>query len=226
MTLATGLPGREPENMRKRLPRQTRERMIIDEAIKFFAEAGFEGQTRALAERLGVTQPLLYRYFPDKESLVQRVYDEVYLSRWKEEWPALLTDPSLPLRERLIRFFVDFYGTIYDYSGVRIFLFAGLKGLKINKIGLGHLMERVVNPVCNEIRKLAGLPSVEERPLSMREMEVYWNFHGLYAYRAIRKSVYGADVPGSEEEAITEAIDDFLSKAPEAFKRLAIKNGG
>jgi AcrR family transcriptional regulator len=225
MNILTGALGREPEMVRKRLPRQTRERMIIDEAIKFFAEAGFEGQTRALAERLGVTQPLLYRYFPDKESLVQRVYDEVYLSRWKDEWLALLADSSLPLRERLIRFFTDFYGTIYDYSGIRIFLFAGLKGLKINQIGVGHLVERVVNPVCNEIRKLAGLPSVEQKPLSTREMEVYWNFHGLYAYRGIRKWVYHADVPGTEEEAIIEAIDEFLKKAPDAFKKLAASNG-
>ncbi len=50
--------------LRKRLPREERERLIVDEAVRFFAEVGFEGQTRALAERLGVTQPLLIAISP------------------------------------------------------------------------------------------------------------------------------------------------------------------
>jgi len=59
--------------LRRRLPRHERERLIVEEAVRFFAEVGFEGQTRALAQRLGVTQPLLYRYFPDKGALIERL---------------------------------------------------------------------------------------------------------------------------------------------------------
>ncbi len=55
--------------------------MIVREAVSFFAEHGFEGQTRELARRLGITQPLLYRYFPDKAALIDRVYREVFLDR-------------------------------------------------------------------------------------------------------------------------------------------------
>ena len=46
-----------------RLSRAERERQIIQAAIRFFAEVGFAGRTRELAERAGITQPLLYRYF-------------------------------------------------------------------------------------------------------------------------------------------------------------------
>jgi hypothetical protein len=35
--------------------------------------------TRDLARRLGVTQPLLYRYFPSKDDLIKEVYRTVYL---------------------------------------------------------------------------------------------------------------------------------------------------
>ena len=74
------MPGHPADaKIRRRLPRKEREKLIVDEAVKFFAEVGFEGQTRALAQRLGVTQPLLYRYFPDKEALIDRVYREVFL---------------------------------------------------------------------------------------------------------------------------------------------------
>ena len=49
------------------------EKMIVEEAIRFFAEAGFAGQTRELARRLDVTQPLLFQYFPTKDDLIERV---------------------------------------------------------------------------------------------------------------------------------------------------------
>ena len=51
---------------RRRLPPAEREREIVRGAISFFAQVGFEGGTRELAERLGVTQPLLYRVFPEQ----------------------------------------------------------------------------------------------------------------------------------------------------------------
>jgi AcrR family transcriptional regulator len=71
---------------RKRLPRNEREQMIVQEAIRFFAEVGFEGQTRELARRLGITQPLIFRYFPTKDDLIERVYQEVYLPGGRSCW--------------------------------------------------------------------------------------------------------------------------------------------
>ena len=55
---------------RQRLSPPERERLIVDEAILFFAEVGLAGQTRELAQRLGVTQPLIYRYFPTKHDFI------------------------------------------------------------------------------------------------------------------------------------------------------------
>jgi hypothetical protein len=34
-----------------------RERFIVDEAVRFFAEQGFGGQTREFAKRMGITYP-------------------------------------------------------------------------------------------------------------------------------------------------------------------------
>ena len=60
---------------RQRFAPAEREQLIIDGAIQFFADVGFAGQTRELAQRLGITQPLLYRYFPTKQDLIEKVYD-------------------------------------------------------------------------------------------------------------------------------------------------------
>src|SRR5690606_19206992 len=57
---ATTTPGR------KNMKAAERERVILDTAIRFFAEQGFEGQTRELAKRIGITHSAIYRHFPSK----------------------------------------------------------------------------------------------------------------------------------------------------------------
>ncbi len=51
--------------------------MIVAAAIRFFAEEGFEGQLRALASRIGIPHSVLFRHFPCKERLIERVYEDV-----------------------------------------------------------------------------------------------------------------------------------------------------
>jgi AcrR family transcriptional regulator len=56
-----------------------RRREFVAKATEFFPEEGIGGGTPTLARRLGVTQPLLYRYFPSKDDLIREVYRTVYL---------------------------------------------------------------------------------------------------------------------------------------------------
>src|ERR1700730_18241676 len=112
----------------RRLTPERREREIVDGAVQFFAEVGFEGGLRELAQRLGITHQNLFRYFPTKEALIDRVYQEVYLSRWQPEWESLLRQPKRPLEARLTDFYKVYLHAIFRYDWVRIFVFAGLKG--------------------------------------------------------------------------------------------------
>src|SRR5215813_5480959 len=89
----------------KRLSPEDRRKEFIRKATEFFADEGFDGGTRELARRLGVTQPLLYRYFPSKEDLIKEVYRTVYLDPLDSDWEKRLTDRSGPIRERLQQFY-------------------------------------------------------------------------------------------------------------------------
>src|SRR5437763_14151505 len=86
----------------KRLSPDDRRREFVAKATEFFAEEGFGGGTRDLARRLGVTQPLLYRYFPSKGDLIKEVHRTVYLEPLDTAREPLLTDRSRPLRDRLL----------------------------------------------------------------------------------------------------------------------------
>ena len=141
---------------RRRLSPEAREREIVDGAIRFFAEVGFGGGLRDLAKRLGITHQNLFRYFPTKEALIERVYLEVYFNRWQPEWETLLRDTSRPLAARLIDFYNAYLPVIFRYDWVRIFLFAGLKGVDIPQRYMGIIQARLVEPLALELRELAG----------------------------------------------------------------------
>jgi AcrR family transcriptional regulator len=60
----------QPAESPRRLPREERERQILDVAHKLFAERGYAAVTMDdVAARVGVTKPLLYNYWGNKERL-------------------------------------------------------------------------------------------------------------------------------------------------------------
>ena len=52
---------RTPPAPRQRMKREDRERQIVEEAVRYFSEVGFTGETRELARRLQITQPALIK---------------------------------------------------------------------------------------------------------------------------------------------------------------------
>lgn len=203
----------------RRLTPEQRERQIVDGAIRFFAEVGFEGQTRELARRLGITQPLLYRYFPSKESLIERVYNEVYVKRWHPHWETLIADRSRPLQERLVTLYREYTRVIFNYEWVRIFMFSGLKGVNITERYLAIIQDKIFVPVCTELRELAELPSTEEVPLQPEELELAWDLHGGIYYLGVRKWIYNLPIPDDVEGHIERVVHSFIEGTPAALRQ-------
>jgi len=208
----------------KRMERGAREAHIVAEAINFFAERGLEGKTRDLAERIGITQPLLYRYFPSKDSLIERVYQEVYVSRWNPDWEALIADRNQPLVARMVHFYREYADAIYDYNWVRIFVFAGLKGANINDRYLAHVRAKLLEPLCAEMRHDFGLASPAQVPLTNEEIELTWGLHGMFFYRAIRHFVYNQPMIENSADAIENDVRTFLKGAPDSIKAIVEKS--
>jgi TetR/AcrR family transcriptional regulator, cholesterol catabolism regulator len=63
----------------RRQQAELRRLQLIDTALPVFAAQGFDGTTvKELAEAAGVTQGLLYHYFPSKEALLQAALERHY----------------------------------------------------------------------------------------------------------------------------------------------------
>lgn len=208
------------QSKRLRLSPEEREKQIVQEAIRFFAEVGFDGQTRELAKRLGVTQPLLYRYFPTKQDLIDRVYEEVYLTRWKPIWEDWIKDRTQPLPDRLKRFYHEYYPVIVNYEWMRIFFQAGMRNVGFNRRYLKLVREHIFLPLCAEMRHEFGLPGTNKLPVSDAELELYWGLHGSIIYDGIRKYIYGLDVPPDVSPTIDAKIDAFIGGLKPILQRV------
>jgi AcrR family transcriptional regulator len=208
---------REPpdRSRQRRLSPEDRRREIIGKAAEFFAEEGFEGGTRELARKLGVSQPLLYRYFPSKEDLIREVYRSVFLDRWNPEWDGLLGDRSLPIRARLESFYRSYTDAIFNREWLRIYLFAGLKGLGLNRWYVGVVQDRILTRIIVEYRHEAGLP-LQTSP-EPAELELAWHLHGGIFYYGVRKHIYDLAVLENKDRVIANALDVFLEGISRLF---------
>jgi AcrR family transcriptional regulator len=194
----------------RRLAAADREQEILAGAIRYFAEVGFGGQTRQLAERLGITQPLLYRYFPTKRHLIDRVFSEMFLKRVEPGWGALIQDRSRPLEDRLLEFYQRYSRSTYAYEWIRIYMFSALMGNSINRRYIKIVEARILQPICAELRHACGLPGPETVPITELELEHVWVMHGGLFYYAVRKYIYHSRVGGDFAAIVRRSVSAMI----------------
>src|ERR1700710_879361 len=213
-------PPRRARAKQKRLSPGDRRREFVAKATQFFSEQGFGGGTRDLARRLGVTQPLLYRYFPSKDDLIREVYRTVYLEPLDTGWEKLLTDRSRPIRERLREFYDAYTNVIFSRKWLRIYLYSGLKGLDINRRYVAVVQDKILTPIIRECRHEAGLPA-QGKPTAA-ELEMAWVFHSGIFYYGVRKYIYESPLLEDKERMIRNALDVFLAGFERVFAASAV----
>lgn len=205
------LKARSVIRRRPRVAAPARERMILEAAIPFFAEAGFSGQTRLLAQSLDMSHSVLYRHYPTKEDLLSAVCAELFGHRWNTRWEDVLCDKALPLEERLQCFYRNASTLLLSPEWVRVALLVGLEG-QAAQAGLAALLrEHVIQPLARAIRdERADGPA----PLSEDEaVEHAWALHGRVFYLGARMAVWRGATPRQPDAALAVAIASFCRGA-------------
>lgn len=195
---------------RTRMRPEDREKFIAEGATRYFADHGFDIDTRSLAQHLGITHSLLFRYFPSKEALVDRVYRDIFVSRWSPYWEIVIEDRTRTIKDRMHDFFQDYAKTVLDREWIRVFFFAGLKGSPLNTRFLEMMRQRVLLPLCRELRHSFGLPAVADEDITEFEQELVWGIIGRIVYFGVRKWIYQTPVPGNLAAHIDATIDTFF----------------
>jgi AcrR family transcriptional regulator len=79
-------------------------RRVLESAMHLFSELGYEKTTmRALSKKADLGLGALYYYFPSKESIILRFYEELQ-KELAEEWPDRDPGPEAELNARLHAF--------------------------------------------------------------------------------------------------------------------------
>ncbi|MBK5571538.1 TetR/AcrR family transcriptional regulator [Ensifer sp. SSB1] len=194
-----------------RLKKEQRRSMLLDRAIELFAENGFEASTHKLADALGVTQPLIYRYFATKEKLLEAVYSSILEDHFSEEWTQLISDRARPLKERLIDFYKAFGRATRSRTWLRLYLYAGLKGRELNMKYIELLMTNIILVIAHEVRHELKLPDPMEVPIKAEELEVIWNLHNGLFYYGVRDLVFEVPDMPNYDLSVSRIITVFLS---------------
>jgi AcrR family transcriptional regulator len=210
------------EQVKTRFSPEQREAQIVEGAISYFAEVGFSGQTRELSKRLGITQPLLYRYFSNKQALVDKVYQTVFEGRWNPQWLDLLQDRAVPLRERLIEFYRQYSAATYQPDWIRIYMFSGLTNPSLNQRYIKLIRKELMPVLCTEVRHYCKID--KPTAVSDDEMEFVWNLHGGIFYYAVRHHVYQIKMPVPLMSKVEFAVDNFLAGAKTVYPKLLARS--
>ncbi len=193
---------------RRRMSAQDREELILREATSYFAENGLSAGTIELARRIGITQPLLYKYFPTKEALLERVYERLMPQTWNPAWLLLLEDDTIPLRQRLKDFYSDYTDSVLTYEHVRLFLFSGLGHHKFNAQYYGILTKRIFERIARALRREYGRTR-SSHAVTKAELEEVQSLHASIYHLAFRRWVHGEQMTDLHD-LVGRKVDIFL----------------
>lgn len=204
---------------RQRKSSEQRMRDIIEAAADHFAEVGFGGGTRDIAKRVGVTQPLLYRYFPDKDSLIEAVYRSVYLESWNADWDTCLQNRALPVRTRYEGFYEAYTTANFNPRWLRISYFAGLRDAQINQ-WYNHLVEELIlKQLVREHRVELGMS--DDAYVSPAELEPAWQLHGGLLHYGWRRHVLNLPAADDFGQVMGDALDMYFAVSAGVYAREA-----
>ena len=202
-------PARKPRP--PRLPRDERRAQILAQASRFFAEHGLTAQTRALADACGISQRLLYSFFPSKAALVEELYRTQIAGPFKAAWFADLKDRRVPMEQRLVRFYGEYYEGVTTRHWLRLFLFASLAQMSMAPSYIGAIVTQMLEVIVAEAAHEQDLALPAD---AARVQEIGWILHGAVSHLAIRRHVYANDNPTPPAAVIEMQVRVFLAGLP------------
>jgi len=195
----------------KRMPAEARKAVILAEASDFFARHGFEASTRDLADRIGVRQALLYKYFPSKDALIEAVFD-LFIGQRREHQRAVLVedDQATPFNERVFRY----YGILahaQEATETRLAIRAMLEDMPQAGEICDALAQNLTKSIIAEVRRAEGLPGLDKTPMKIGEAEAVRAFHAGALYITLRRHMSVTPILGDPDDAIRSHIEIFMA---------------
>jgi AcrR family transcriptional regulator len=188
-----------------------RRAQILSQAAEFFSTYGLTAQTRGLAEVCGISQRLLYRFFPNKATLIEEVYKAEIAGPFKALWFAELSDRSRPVDERLTTFYRQYYDQVLTERWLRLFLYASLANVGMAPVYISAIVSHMLEVILAESAHELRLKLPQDKAL---RHELGWALHGAISHLAIRRWIYRNSEHPPAATVIPLYVRMFLSGLP------------
>ena len=195
----------------RRLKPAERERLILNEAKLYFSERGLNGGTEELAKRLGVTLPLLFRYFPTKIAMIDRIFHEIEDSAFDPDWVGQLSDESVPLEDRLVAFYCSYFAQVMTKENFRLFLYGGLawSGQPTHRY-YGQMRRSIYPTIARALRASFPREARAKDRVTDKELEMVLTLHAMIYHLGVRRWVFSIPLKGKIADVIRLKVAIFL----------------
>jgi AcrR family transcriptional regulator len=193
---------------RKRLTHDERKALILDRAADYLSENGFPVRTRRLAAAAGISQRLIYYFFPNKSALIDEIYNSAIQGPFKAIWFVDLTDRSKPVAERLRAFYRDYFDTLLTRRWTRLLIHSSFSAQNMAPRYISGIILRLLETIVEEVAAERGATLPPEKPVIH---EIGWVLHGAVSHLAIRRHLFHANLTVPVDLVLDAQIDSFLA---------------
>ena len=120
----------------------------------------------------------------------------------------------------MVRFYTQFAGVVVNYEWIRLAMYAGLRGIDLDRRLLAHVDKRIVQPICRELRREFDLPVRKNTPLKEGERELVWGLNARIVHLGIRTYIYGMPLPRNLGDVIESEIDVFFAGIQPVLRKM------
>ena len=193
---------------RKRLTHDERKALILDRAADYLSENGFPVRTRRLAAAAGISQRLIYHFFPNKSALIDEIYDSAIQGPFKAIWFVELADRSKPVADRLRAFYRDYFDTLLTRRWTRLLIYSSFSAQNMAPRYISGIILRLLETIVEEVAAERGVKLPAEKPVVH---EIGWILHGAVSHLAIRRHLFHANLTVPVDLVLDAQIDSFLA---------------
>ncbi|WP_068548905.1 TetR/AcrR family transcriptional regulator [Thermosulfidibacter takaii] len=179
-----------------------RQIQILDTALSILAESGSSGLTlRNIAERIGVSEPAIYKYFKSKDELLLNLYEYSWQKMSKAIKLAIETTEGYP--KKIESFLQAFFEYLDKHRGVNLLLLS--EALYRNEPHLKSAMGRLWSNVENTVKSVVAKAIEESERTSIDTNVLSLMIMGFIQANVTKSHLFGT--PIADEEKIKNFVE-------------------
>ncbi|MDE5445798.1 TetR family transcriptional regulator [Bradyrhizobium sp. CSA207] len=205
---------------RMRLDPVARREQIVAAAVSIITENGITFNTRDLAERIGLSHPLLFKYFGSKEELIEAAVQRVFEGRFVGAIRDMQSAPTENMIERWSQFYSEYFPQLFDRTWIRVFFSLALHEQGVTMRYLDRIVLPLVERLAADTERFAlGKTAQKNSSTHALSLELAWALHGSLVYVSIRQWIYLLPVGDSSGEFIGARVKAHFIGAKEVLKQ-------